>query len=922
MLNFHFADDPNRHVCEVQVTHTKMMLAREGLGGHDAYDNVRFAMELLEVLGVPPQLAAGGVGGEGTAPGTLELQMIDFEIEQYEMEEQYDNPALGDETEDLVQRWRSARVRVASLAEQMNEAVSALRALRCDSYVCLDQLEQYRGADGRFELLLSWPGAGLEPQHWRQASNPFVKRSRGVDGYEPISCPHEDHAWGGLQWDGNNAVLSGSAKDVKGGLWFYAVGSYHAWNGAIPGPKSPVYEVEFAARGRDLKWHPIMTQRISRDASAYWKHKKEPTLPLNGAAPMASNFSVLDALETFRDGASGALELKLSWPGAGLEPQHWKQTSNPYVKRTRGVDGYEPISCPHHDNNWGGLQWDGKNAVLSGSALNGSGAWFYAVGSFHEWNGAIPGPKSAVKKVELHARRPGTGEWALVMRQTWDAWPREVPLRLSADAPDAPNFAELDALESYRDGASGKLELKLSWPGAGLEPQHWKQTSNPYVKRSRGVDGYEPISCPHDAHKWGGLQWDTNNAVLSGSALDVKGGLWFYALGSFKEWNGGIPGPKSAVKKVELHARRPGTDEWALVMRQTWMPTAWPFTLEPDAPGSAASTGQMLDSGGGAGVRAPHVFRLSELEGLRQDDGKLELKLSWPSSELEPQHWKQLSNPWTKRSRGVDGYEPISCPHDAHKWGGLQWDTNNAVLSGSALDVKGGLWFYAVGSYKPWNAGIPGPSGPVHRVELHARASGAADARWQLVMRQTVPRFWPRGAEVMRNVGDETARNYAVLKKLEDYRDAATGKLELKLSWPGSELAPQHWRQTSNPYFKRTRGVDGYEPISCPHDTQKWGGLQWDTNNAVLSGSALDVKGGLWFYALGSFALWKEGIPGPTGAVKQVELHVRQPGGADTAGGSARPSWVLIMRQTIHPDEPKGGLWDKMLPVLEGYLLD
>ena len=51
MVNFHFTDGAAAgHVCEVQLVHTKLLLARAGLGGHDAYGAFRATLELLEVF--------------------------------------------------------------------------------------------------------------------------------------------------------------------------------------------------------------------------------------------------------------------------------------------------------------------------------------------------------------------------------------------------------------------------------------------------------------------------------------------------------------------------------------------------------------------------------------------------------------------------------------------------------------------------------------------------------------------------------------------------------------------------------------------------------------------------------------------------------------------------------------------------------
>eukprot|EP00937_MAST-01D_sp_MAST-1D-sp2_P004093 g4093.t1 len=52
MVNLALVGDANSHVCEVQVVHSKMLLARSGLGGHEPYAKLRAASEMLEVLGV------------------------------------------------------------------------------------------------------------------------------------------------------------------------------------------------------------------------------------------------------------------------------------------------------------------------------------------------------------------------------------------------------------------------------------------------------------------------------------------------------------------------------------------------------------------------------------------------------------------------------------------------------------------------------------------------------------------------------------------------------------------------------------------------------------------------------------------------------------------------------------------------------
>ena len=50
MINFFFINDPNQHICELQLIHNQMMTARKGLPGHAVYNRVRNASELLMLI--------------------------------------------------------------------------------------------------------------------------------------------------------------------------------------------------------------------------------------------------------------------------------------------------------------------------------------------------------------------------------------------------------------------------------------------------------------------------------------------------------------------------------------------------------------------------------------------------------------------------------------------------------------------------------------------------------------------------------------------------------------------------------------------------------------------------------------------------------------------------------------------------------
>lgn len=49
MVNVVLVADEHVHVCEIQIVHAKMLLARAGLGGHGPYGKARAATEILDV---------------------------------------------------------------------------------------------------------------------------------------------------------------------------------------------------------------------------------------------------------------------------------------------------------------------------------------------------------------------------------------------------------------------------------------------------------------------------------------------------------------------------------------------------------------------------------------------------------------------------------------------------------------------------------------------------------------------------------------------------------------------------------------------------------------------------------------------------------------------------------------------------------
>jgi hypothetical protein len=78
MINFSFANDPDGHICEVQLVHSQLYTVRKNMGAHKTYSTFRAALELCEMVKADPE--KGGDCSELESlvwkdPGALPSQM-------------------------------------------------------------------------------------------------------------------------------------------------------------------------------------------------------------------------------------------------------------------------------------------------------------------------------------------------------------------------------------------------------------------------------------------------------------------------------------------------------------------------------------------------------------------------------------------------------------------------------------------------------------------------------------------------------------------------------------------------------------------------------------------------------------------------------------------------------------------------------
>lgn len=123
--------------------------------------------------------------------------------------------------------------------------------------------------------------------------------------------------------------------------------------------------------------------------------------------------------------------------------------------------------------------------------------------------------------------------YTLVFRQTLPKYFVNGETQLNADDSENANYAILDDLELYRND-DGLFYFRLMWPRDPSVVYEWSQSSNPVLQ---GINGYTAIKIPYTGRYWGGLE-PSDYALMDGS---VNHGNWFYAVGSYQIWTGGIP---------------------------------------------------------------------------------------------------------------------------------------------------------------------------------------------------------------------------------------------------------------------------------------------------------------------------------------------------------------------------------------------
>ena len=284
------------------------------------------------------------------------------------------------------------------------------------------------------------------------------------------------------------------------------------------------------------------------------------------------------------------------------------------------------------------------------------------------------------------------------------------------------------------------------------------------------------------------------------------------------------------------------------------------------------------------------------LDEFKNKDGKIELLLEYEGV-TGYNRWKQSSN-FTKDA--IAGYEAVQISWTAQGWGGLAPSADSGTWVDGSPTTSTSSWWYAIGCKSKHETGIPGPGSAVTgAVSLWARIdnlqTNRIDKRGVLYTNEIVEvencsmktktehdANWVRifyhnsqAGTVLFNKNNKaeflkcsTADKQSDLWALEQFR-GKDGKFELMLQYQNT-TGYNRWKQSSN--FTKEK-IAGYEAVTISWTANYWGGLETDGTNTFVDGS---VNHGNWFYAIGPFSNYSNGMPGPNGAeAGWVEIWVR-----------------------------------------------
>ncbi len=376
-----------------------------------------------------------------------------------------------------------------------SSATLASRSNVENGYSILGYMKTLNQNASKYEYRLYYESKGAgQYNHWTQTMNPLdydTSSTSGV-GYSPIKVSWTANSFAGLARSSSTSetFLDGSP---AASTWYYAIGAYSAWNGGIP------------ADSVAEKAGVTLLQKAVDIEGSYLG-----TISLGGIFVIGNFDKNLIPM-------GGSIELTALW-SAGYNISY-------------NTNGGTAVTQP-------GTKALGDRLTLPNTTRNGY--------TFRGWAPTVTIGGSKYYIVFYHNNNGGKTLFTSVAE---------------AQKSVVPDKYSLLQYMTILNAGNSNYEFQLRYEEWPEHYNHWSQTSNPlneYLGTSDSAlkaTGYSGIHVDWDKdYKYfGGLTRQNENVnTLSNTLLSgtVGHSNWYYAIGAYTEYQGGIPGPGGAYEST------------------------------------------------------------------------------------------------------------------------------------------------------------------------------------------------------------------------------------------------------------------------------------------------------------------------------------------------------------------------------------